>query len=719
MKVFLQKIQTVSACIFPTNRLAVFSLLMIAVELSVLISSPGDPLQIGGPIPAVVICWLMWFWLTLSWGIDALGKLTEQLDQNNPRHGLLVRIAFGLFASFALLLHICSWGLFKQAGQFANWEAFRFLVINPPLSIWSDLTGAEKFALITACSLVLLCVLFSSKLLRFLTQSRESELVSVRHLLLRRYAWYTATLLLVIPAWMIISEESPIRRATWYQIVKTRMHPVTTLTLSAVERFFMEPVHPVLNEDELTPLTVEWTPPPKRHKRPSVIVVAVEALRADTVHLEHQGRPILPNINRLASRGVEFTNAYSQSTHSDYADVCVVSSLYPLRTRQHHYYTKGDPWPKTLAFDVFKQVGYSTAIVSSQNEGWGNMDQFLMTPNLDLFYDAARSGLPTNVDVHDEAFEKDPGFAHELRVGSLTAGKLNDGKTMDRAIEWVQSQVAADQPFFLSMNFQSSHFPYDIPEHAERPFQPYHLDSDVKFMEYPLEKTENVRNAYYNGIHHCDFQIGRMVETLEKLQILDDVILIVLGENGEAFNENGYCGHAQEPVQPMVHVATIVHAPKRLSPAIESYPLEHVDIMPTVLGLLDWNTHPNFQGINVFSEQRIPAEERLIFLHANNCSNQADAVILGGRWKYLLDHNWQTKSLHDLQTDPSESTNVVNEYPELAEALEQKLLTWRNNQLAFYHYSNYFTRFYPPTKPAWQHFGPPQQSGGLQVITAN
>lgn len=75
-----------------------------------------------------------------------------------------------------------------------------------------------------------------------------------------------------------------------------------------------------------------------------------------------------PHLNRLAKQGVQFTRAYTQSTHSDYADVCIVSSLYPLRKTRHHYYSASDPWPKTLIYDLLKPLGYVTAIFSSQNE---------------------------------------------------------------------------------------------------------------------------------------------------------------------------------------------------------------------------------------------------------------------------------------------------------------------------------------------------------------
>lgn len=704
MNSFQQMVRKAVVHVFPTTRLAFLSMLLMVIEFSILLMSPGQPFHAGGPIPWVVLFWLMWFWLSASWGIYFVGSYLKKIEDRPFWQKTAIRTSVGLFGSFLLMLHICSWGLFKQVGLFANVEAYRFLIVNPPLSIWRDLTGAEKAALLTTFAAATGCLLFSFRLLKYFSSMKDVEFDSANYARSRRIAFQLLTVLLLIPSWVIASDVSRIRRASRYQIVKTRMHPVATLSLSAAEQFFLEPVKPVLDESTLVPLTKKWTPPKSQTKQPSVIILAVESLRADTIHLKHQGREVLPNINRLAGEGVEFTSAYSQSTHSDYADVCIVSSLYPLRTRNHHYYSKTDPWPKTLAFDVFKQAGYATAIISSQNEGWGNMDQFLDTPSLDLFYDAARSGISEVPDVDDETFKLDSGFALEVSVGALTAGKLEDSQTMDRALGWVNGKVEADQPFFLSMNFQSSHFPYEVPKDAEQPFQPAELAADVTFMHYPDKRTPQVKNAYYNGIYHCDYQIGRMVQELEKLEVLDDVILIVLGENGEALNENGYCGHAQEPVQPMIHVATIIRAPQYLEPAIDDYPLEHIDVIPTVMGMLDWEPHPNFQGTDIFSEEKVSHENRLLYFHTNICSKEAEAVILGGRWKLMKDHHRQKVSLYDLKNDPSESTNIIEEQPGLANQLLSKVEAWRANQLAYYHYPNYFSNFYPPQKPMWDSF---------------
>ena len=426
------------------------------------------------------------------------------------------------------------------------------------------------------------------------------------------------------------------------------------------------------------------------------------------IGFRHQGREVLPNINALAHDGLQLTRAYAQSTHSDYADVCLASSLYPLRTARHHYYRADDPWPKTLLHDLLHEQGYATAIISSQNEAWGGMDAFLRTPGLDWFYDP-RSNAAASI-----TSDRDPGFARELRAGTLLAGKFPDRHTTDVAIDWIDQQTRAERPYCLALNFQSSHFPYLTPDDAPRPFQPCELPSDVKFSSYPVERVPVVRNAYYNALHEADRQIGRLVNRLRELGRLENTILVVTGENGEAFHENGTIGHACNPTEPVIHVAAVIHAPGRIAPAIEDYPFEHIDLAPTLLGLAGLPSHPNFQGIDVFSPHRPPVDERLLFFHVHSPIAMADAVLLGGRWKYVVTHEQPQGVLFDVIDDPGESRNLSNSHFALSAQLAATLQQWRERQLAYYHYPQFYRRYFPPAPPRWEGEAPAEPNPGTR-----
>ncbi len=645
------------------------------------------------------LAFVFWFWTTVGWSMDRVGRRwRKQLSRpvrSLARCGLWA--AMGLTGSTLALLYGVSWVLFLQTGRFANLETGRFLLFNFDQLI-PYLTQAEPGQL--ALGLLVWAAAFVAWPC-WLYWSVNGTMDAATPRRGGAILWAGLSVLTLL-AWNRLPEEpSVVRQSIRQHALSHGLHPTFSLYVSHLEQQKAGQIPADLDTKTLEPLVSESpSDVAATADAPSVIFVAIESLRHDVIHQHHQGLEILPHINRLADRGLHWTKAYAQSTHSDYADVCLVSSLYPLRSRRHHYYGPSDPWPRTLIYDLLKPRGYATAIISSQNESWGGMAHFLRTPGLQHFYHPETGRGKTIVSAQDA------GFAREIRLGGLVAGKFPDAHTTDVAIAWIEAQAKAKRPFFLSMNFQSSHFPYLMPDHVERPFQPANLDPHISFVNYPVEQTDVVRNAYYNAVHECDHQIGRLVAALERCRLLDNTIIVVTGENGEAFHECGVVTHAREPVEPVIHVACVMHAPRWIAPRVESYPLEHVDLVPTAMGLLGLPSHPNFQGIDALAENRPDARDRLTYCHVLSSLAEADSVMLGGRWKLMEDRRSGRTSLYDTQHDPLETRDLIHGEPQLAKSLQTALERWRERQLAYYHYPHYYLHFYPPQPPRWPDVSP-------------
>src|SRR5262249_46755367 len=160
---------------------------------------------------------------------------------------------------------------------------------------------------------------------------------------------------------------------------------------------------------------------------------------------------------------------------------------------------------------------------------------------------------------------------------------------------------------------------------------------------------------------------------------------VVYGDHGQLFHEiPGYVTHAREPYDLEVRVPCLVYAPALLEPAVDDYPVELVDLAPSVLGLLGWPPHPNFQGRNVLASDRPPLETRAVFLLCETPISRADAVVVAGRWKLLRDRNRRTQALFDLEADPRETTDLASREPERLGSLARLLETWRARQFAYY-----------------------------------
>ncbi len=636
---------------------------------------------------------LSWTWLTAMWCVWGLSRATDAAGNRRPLRwlGLVVVVAI---TELFLFVQVCSWVIYRRTGQFGGVDALDFAwhnVAEP--EFWGYMASSELPTLWRFAAVAALIMLALPRLLRILSQSSWRITAGRRTWQMRIAVWLVAGMGCLLLGLSTGRELSRPRRELALSLLRYRTNPVVTC-LSGIQEFWeLKPISPCLVDANLVPLTEKPTDPPALKATPSVVMIAIESLRHDVIHQVHQGREVTPQINAIFKDGRHFTQAYAQSTHSDYSDVAVLCSLYPLRARRHHFYSRRDPWPVVRIYDALKPAGYATAHISSQNESWGGMDQLLASPNLDLLYDADHSHAAKLLS------RRDTGLAYAIAAGQIRNGKLDDAHTVDVAIDWVRKQASAGKPFYLSMNLQYSHFPYELPATVAHPFQPCEIDFEASFIRYPEEKTEVVRNAYFNALHAADEEVGRLVRVLRELNRLDDTLLVIYGDNGESFHEHGAVTHAREPYEPAIHIACGMRAPGWVSPGTDDYPCELIDLPPTILGLLGLSRQPNFQGIDLFAHDRPAVDRRQIFLHVESALAQADAVVRAGRWKFMHDRRTGREYLFDLKTDPREVRNVASQELEWAAQLRETLAEWRNRQLAYYYYPFYYRKYYPPAPP--------------------
>ena len=419
--------------------------------------------------------------------------------------------------------------------------------------------------------------------------------------------------------------------------------------------------------------------------RYNVILVFIESLRADRLRLLGGTRTVMPHLDQLAASSLVFSQAYCQSTHSDYADLCPLSSQYPLRSRRHHFYTDLR-YPRVLLYDLLKGLGYRTAIFSSQNEEWGGMLRYLTTGSLDTLFHAATAGVATYVEPADRD------FTLQVRSKQLTAGKLEDDVTVQAASRWIRAH--AGEPFFLSMNLQSSHFPYRLPPGAPALFTPSEITFPASFVWYPPEQVPIMRNRYDNSLHAIDDVLQTLWRTLQTRGLFERTIVIVSGDNGEAFYEHGVSTHAAAVWEEQIHVAFMIHAPG-VPAGIVRAPIEHIDIPPTVMHLLGLPSHPAFQGINVVG---IPPErlaQRPLFFVSH--SRAYTSAVRQGDDKLLYDWHTGRYALFDLARDPGETQNLLRVDTARFLRLRGLLRQWHALQLLYYAEPDIYTRYYPPS----------------------
>jgi arylsulfatase A-like enzyme len=415
---------------------------------------------------------------------------------------------------------------------------------------------------------------------------------------------------------------------------------------------------------------------PERTERPlNVVLVMLESVPWKRTFLNDESRQgVTPNLEGLASESIIFDRAYAASTHSDYAQMAILSSLHPRKYNRHDYYVDID-YPRALIWDALKPAGYTTGLFSCQNERWGNMLNFLETPGLDVLR-------------HSLHWPKAP------RKGRGMESKVYEATPVAEWQRWRRERV--DGPYFAYLNFQSNHFPYEVPPEAPRPYQPEAIDFAASFLRYPKSGIPVMLNRFDNALHYADHYIGEVVSFLKEIGDWDSTVLVVVSDHGEAFYEHEQPTHGTSLYEEQVRSLLMIRVPGLPGRRIEE-PISLLDVPPTLLEILGLEPHGNFQGRGDVLEADYDGDERPFFFTIQGLTLE-DGVLLEGT-KLIVNFDRQTKQLYDLRSDPEELSDVAAERPDRLHALEQVLGAFLRQQLTYYEEQLWLQGFYPAPLP--------------------
>lgn len=676
-------------------------LTLIEFTLANLVPPRFMPLKAGAGLVAYFFLVTLLWWTTVVWFVFGYTSLIRASLKRLPgRRTILAAAAIAAVAlGFLATIYCACWGFCIRTGNLPDADVLQFILLNADM-LGKYFRQTEPKALLQIAAIWLVSQLACTGVLYYLlrrakTRSLRSELATFVFML------FVSCNLIIGPIAFDEPESTPQNRALASKrpqsnatyLMTHRLNPVIALCRGWI-------LQDTSGQDEeislgaLIPRTGPATPPRISNtgqRPPNILVIVVESLRADVVGMSHQGQEVIPNINRLSREGILFTRSYAQSVHSDYSDPCLVSSLYPLRSRGHYFYERHVAWPKQLLWDAV-QPGYSTALVSSQNEAWSNMHLFYESPNLDLLFDARSAPELSFLPEGDASF-------HDWANDTGLAGKLNDRLTAATAIRWITEREADSRPWLCVVNFQTSHFPYQLPRGETGRFQPCKINFEASLFDWDKRHSGTVWNAYLSALRYIDDRVGEIRKSIDELTADSRTIIVVTGDHGEAMGEIDEFGHAQSLIETVCRVPLIVHAPGRIPPGRSDDLAQGIDVAPSVLGLAGFAPNPAFQGINLFDDNIAPPGRRLVFLHSRAGGVGADAVVADCGWKLIAPMDSTDVTLQFRPTDLVSSPDLSSEYPEVAGILHTCLIQWRRQQLAYYREPRYHKLFFAPRSP--------------------
>ena len=354
----------------------------------------------------------------------------------------------------------------------------------------------------------------------------------------------------------------------------------------------------------------------KRHsseKLPNVILIVIDSLSAKHMSLYGYTRKTTPHIDEFSKKAFVFRNMHANATFTNISIASLLTGKYPIKTKVFSYYAMPDlNKRKENILAVLRDKGYKVyAITSSQNasnNAIGNLNPYLSNYEIRLwmrFFE--RTWFKLGID-------RSPFFHDIYRFIKFAKGKRVDepdepSNTAERAFKHVFSIVSKNEgPFFIYVHIFEPHLKTLVPLEYRSIFckneEYYSPAINQKYLDkyYSPDRkvdVEQLRNVYDEMILYVDNEFGKLVDQMRKADMLAKSLIILTADHGYGFF-NSYVGSSEALDESITNVPLIIKVPFQENEVVLDVPVQHSDIVPTILSILGFDVPDWVDGKNVF-----------------------------------------------------------------------------------------------------------------------
>lgn len=438
---------------------------------------------------------------------------------------------------------------------------------------------------------------------------------------------------------------------------------------------------------------------------PNILFLLVDDQRPDTIGAYGNDKISTPNLDQLAKRGTRFTRATCSYP------ICHISRAEMLSGRHgwenginglnSRRFSEGiDFWAETL-----RNSDYRTCYVGKWHTP-GRPADYGFSEVRGLFGSgSAKLMKPGQTDWKGFPITGYKGWVFQDATGKERYPEKGVGLTPDIDAKFGDAAISAitdfngDQPWFIQVNFTGPHDPLFIPPGYEGKYRAEEMPVPPNFMpEHPYDHgnlkgrdemllpfprtREDVRDllrVYYSVIDHIDLQVGKIVKALRDSGQLDNTVIIYSSDHGMAVGSHGLRGK-QNQYEHTINVPMIIAGPGVKADYVTDASVYLRDLYPTTCELADVAipgtvTAKSFAGVLNGSTETHHDEIYGYF-------TDTQRMIRTDRWKYIEYPKVEKRQLFDLESDPDELTNLIED-PDLQSVtsrLAEKLMKWRKEK---------------------------------------
>lgn len=346
--------------------------------------------------------------------------------------------------------------------------------------------------------------------------------------------------------------------------------------------------------------TLDWT-------GRDVVLLTVDALRADHVSAYGYARPTTPNVDRLAARGALFSHAYCPTPHTSYSIASLMTGKYMRPLLAMGVGSDSETWA-----DLLRHYGYRTA----------------------AFYPPA----VFFIDTHKFTGLRDRSLGFEYAKVEFA------GRALRRAqVQAYLESAPKGKPLFLWLHAFEPHEPYEM--HPEHPFS-----------------GDPTVDAYDSEIKEADAIVGDVVDAVEAAR--PGAVVVFTADHGEEFGDHGGRYHGTSVYEEQVRVPLVVVGPG-VAPRVIGAPVQTIDVLPTILSALDVPMPARIRGrdLGPWLAGKTTADARgFAFAETDD-----DTLVASGDDRLVCARRIAACTLFDVASDPAEKRPVVDRPERIAE----------------------------------------------------
>jgi hypothetical protein len=309
--------------------------------------------------------------------------------------------------------------------------------------------------------------------------------------------------------------------------------------------------------------------------KPDIFLFVIESLREDYIQKNQA-----PHLFNFKQENTHFELALANANATQYSWFSLFYSQSPF------YWGKIDPKTHdrgSFSLQLLKKMGYEIHCFSSARLSYYQMDTLI--------------------------FGKDTYLVDEMcAFGECHADTpcIRDGKAIDKVIDSIHSKEAGGRLFIVFLD--STHHDYSWPQQEASRFMPY--EEKINYFTAALSNSnlEMIKNRYRNALYYVDSLFGKFLDAFNTYSGKEEAVVVVLGDHGEEFYEEGRLFHASSLSSMQTHIPLYYKFGK--NNPFKGKKLEkmtcHMDVFPTLLHYLTGQESSLFQGQSIFREGRWP-----------------------------------------------------------------------------------------------------------------